>query len=73
MLKFLKRFEFSFFRLQGELGFGFGLCKWSLSIEFLIWHFSVEFYTDERRIGSDRARAFLKELRDEWSEELDQA
>ena len=67
MLKFLKRFKFDFFRFRGEYGLGIGLCKWSLSLELFMWHFSVEFLTDSARANSERVRKFLNDITfEEW-------
>lgn len=68
MMNFLKRFDFSFFQFNGELGLGLGIAKWSISIEFLLWHFSVSFLTDEQRAQQERAKAYIEQLRgEEWS------
>ena len=71
MLKFLKRFEFNYFRLRGEYGLGLGISSWAVSLELIFWHFSVEFFTDAKRANRDRAHKFLADLYAELEEELD--
>lgn len=64
-MKFLKKFEFDFFHLGGELAFGFSLSRWCISAEFLVWHVSLQYYTDEQLANRERSRKFLKEFLEE--------